>query len=128
MTIWLSKAVVLAIHDEQSERHGGANGVRDDGLPESARARPQNAAADADPDMPELAALHAIGIARNHPFVDGNKRAAWMAMVTFLDVNGYAFSPPEVEAVLTMLAMAAGDVDDATFTAWVRRHAAPAAG
>ena len=124
MTYWLSKAVVLAIHEEQLERHGGASGVRDEGLLESALARPQNAAAYSEPDMAELAALHALGIARNHPFIDGNKRAAWMAMVTFLDLNGYAFSPPEVEAVLTMLAMAAGEVEDAVFVAWVRHHAA----
>ena len=125
MTVWLSHAVGLAMHEEQLERHGGAGGVRDAGLLESAFARPRNAAAYADPNTAELAALYALGVARNHPFIDGNKRAAWMAMVTFLDINGYAFVPPEVEAVLTMLAMAAGDVDDAPFIAWVRRHAAP---
>ena len=126
MTHWLTRDVVLAVHDEQLEEHGGAAGVRDLGLLESALARPQNAAAYADPDMAELAALYALGIARNHPFIDGNKRTAWTALVVFLDLNGVAFSPPEVEATVTMLEMAAGMMTDEAFIAWVRRHAVPA--
>ena len=125
MTHWLARDVVLAVHDEQLEEHGGAAGVRDPGLLESALARPQNAAAYADPDMAELAALYALGIARNHPFIDGNKRTAWTALVVFLDLNGVAFSPPEVEATVTMLEMAAGMMTDEAFIAWVRRHALP---
>lgn len=125
MTHWLTRDVVLAVHDEQLEEHGGAAGVRDLGLLESALARPQNAAAYADPDMAELAALYALGIARNHPFIDGNKRTAWTALVVFLDLNGVAFSPPEVEATVTMLEMAAGMMTDEAFIAWVRRHALP---
>ena len=126
MTLWLRKDVILAIHDEQLDLHGGAAGVRDEGLLESALARPQNAAAYTDPDVAELGALYALAIARNHPFVDGNKRTAWSAMVVFLDLNGAAFAPPEVEAVVAMLGMAAGDLTDAEFIAWVRRHAVPA--
>lgn len=125
MTHWLTRDVALAVHDEQLEEHGGAAGVRDLGLLESALARPQNAAAYADPDMAELAALYALGIARNHPFIDGNKRTAWTALVVFLDLNGVAFSPPEVEATVTMLEMAAGMMTDEAFIAWVRRHALP---
>ncbi len=126
MTVWLSRDLVLAIHDEQLARHGGAAGMRDAGLLESALARPLNLAAYNEPDIAELGATYAIAIARNHPFIDGNKRAAFMALVLFLALNGTAFDPPEVEATITMLSMAAGDLDDATFIAWVRRHAQPA--
>ncbi len=126
MTVWLSRDLVLAIHDEQLARHGGAAGLRDAGLLESALARPLNLAAYNEPDIAELGATYAIAIARNHPFIDGNKRAAFMALVLFLALNGMAFDPPEVEATITMLSMAAGDVDDPTFIAWVRRHAQPA--
>ena len=126
MTVWLSRDLVLAIHDEQLARHGGAAGLRDAGLLESALARPLNLAAYNEPDIAELAATYAIAIARNHPFIDGNKRAAFMALVLFLALNGMAFDPPEVEATITMLSMAAGDLDDPTFIAWVRRHAQPA--
>ena len=125
MTHWLARDVVLAIHDEQLGEHGGAVGVRDLGLLESALARPQNAAAYANPDMAELAALYALDIAGNHPFIDDNKRSAWTALVVFLDLNGIVFSPPEVEATVTMLEMAAGMMTDEAFIAWVRRHALP---
>jgi death-on-curing protein len=126
VTIWLSRDLVLAIHDEQLARHGGAAGLRDAGLLESALARPLNLAAYGEPDTAELGATYAIAIARNHPFIDGNKRAAFMALVLFLALNGMAFDPPEVEATITMLSMAAGDLDDPTFIAWVRRHSRPA--
>ena len=124
MTVWLSRDLVLAIHDEQLARHGGAAGLRDAGLLESALARPLNLVAYGEPDIAELGATYAIAIARNHPFIDGNKRAAFMSLVLFLALNGAQFDPPEVEATMTTLAMAAGDLDDPTFIAWVRRHAA----
>lgn len=127
MTVWLSRDLVLAIHDEQLARHGGAAGLRDAGLLESALARPLNLAAYGEPDIAELGATYALAIARNHPFIDGNKRAAFMALVLFLALNGVQFDPPEVEATMTMLSMAAGDLDDSAFIAWVRRHAAPSA-
>jgi len=125
MTIWLSRQLVLAIHDEQLAEHGGALGLRDDGLLDSALARPLNRAGYGEPDVAELAALYAIAIARNHPFVDGNKRSAWSALVTFLALNGVEFSPPEVEATVNMLRLAGGDLSDDEFTAWVRLHARP---
>jgi len=125
MTIWLSRQLVLAIHDEQLAEHGGALGLRDDGLLDSALARPLNRAGYGEPDVAELAALYAIAIARNHPFVDGNKRSAWSALVTFLALNGVEFSPPEVEATVNMLRLAGGDLSDDEFTAWVRLHALP---
>jgi len=123
MTVWIGRALVLAIHDEQLARHGGAAGLRDSGLLDSALARPLNHASYGEPDTAEIGAIYALAIARNHPFIDGNKRAAFMALVAFLALNGMEFNPPEVEATMTTLAMAAGDLDDATFIAWVRRHA-----
>ena len=120
MTVWLSRQLVLAVHDEQLAEHGGASGLRDEGLLESALARPLNRAGYGDPDTAELAALYAIAIARNHPFVDGNKRTAFAALFTFLDLNGLTFAPTEVDATLTMLAMAAGEMPDAAVIEWVR--------
>ena len=123
MTVWLSHQLVVAMHDEQLAEHGGALGIRDEGLLESALARPLNRAAYGDPEVAELAALYAIAIARNHPFVDGNKRTAFAALFMFLALNGLTFEPPEVEATVTMLAMAAGEMSDDEFTDWVRGHA-----
>lgn len=127
MTIWLGREMILAIHDEQLARHGGAGGLRDSGLLDSALARPINHAAYGEPDTAEIGAIYALAIARNHPFIDGNKRTAFMAMVLFLALNGIAFDPPEVEATMTTLTMAAGDLPDDAFIAWVRRHAIPQA-
>ncbi len=123
MTVWLGRPLILAVHDMQIAEHGGGSGVRDLGLLESALARPINLAAYRKPDNAELGAAYAIAIARNHPFVDGNKRTAWAAMVTFFDLNGVEFDPGEVEATATMLLLAAGEIDDASFIAWVRQHA-----
>ena len=123
MTILLRREIILAIHDEQLARHGGAAGLRDPGLLESALARPINHAAYGEPDTAERGAIYALAIARNHPYIDGNKRAAFMAMVLFLALNGMEFNPPEVEATMTTLAMAAGNLSDEDFIAWVRRHA-----
>ena len=125
MTVWLSRQFILAIHDEQLAEHGGAIGVRDEGLLESALARPLNRAGYGEPDVAELAALYAIAIARNHPFVDGNKRTAFAALFTFLALNGMVFEPPEVDAAMAVLRLAAGDMDDDEFTAWVRANTEP---
>ena len=122
MTVWLSRQLILAIHDEQLAQHGGALGIRDDGLPESALARPRNRAGYADPDIAELGALYAIAIARNHPFIDGNKRTAYVALETFLALNGCDFPVSDAEAVVATLAMAAGEMSDADFIAWVRAN------
>jgi death on curing protein len=120
VTVWISRPLVLAIHDEQLAEHGGAMGIRDEGLLESALARPLNRAGYGEPDIAELAGLYAIAIARNHPFVDGNKRTAYVALKTFILLNGYGFLVGDVDAVVHMLQMAAGDIDDETFIAWVR--------
>ena len=125
MTVWLDVGTVRDIHDEQLAMHGGAAGVREEGLLESALARLLNLTSYGEPDTAELAAAYAIAIARNHPFIDGNKRTGFMSMVLFLSLNGAELEAPEVEATITMLSMAAGDLPDAEFTAWVRRHAVP---
>ena len=122
MTVWLPRQLILAIHDEQLAEHGGAIGIRDDGLLDSALARPLNRAGYGEPDVAELGALYAIAIARNHPFVDGNKRTAFAALFVFLALNGMEFEPPEVEATVTMLRLAAGDLPDEEFTVWVRHN------
>jgi len=123
MTIWLTRQVVLAIHDEQLATHGGGSGVRDDGLLDSALARPPNRASYGEPDIVELAALYAIAIARNHPFLDGNKRTAYVALETFLILNGGHLPVSDAEAVVATLALASGDMSDDEFTDWVRANA-----
>ena len=124
MTVWLYQPLVLAIHDEQLRQHGGATGTRDEGLLESALARPLNAAGYGDPDIAELAALYAIGIVRNHPFIDGNKRTGYVALELFLRLNGCAFPATDADCVITMLRLAGGDISDDDFIAWVRAHTA----
>ncbi len=123
MTVWLSRPLILAIHDEQLAEHGGAMGVRDEGLLDSALARPLNRVGYGNPDTAELAAVYALGIARNHPFLDGNKRTAYVALETFLAFNGLTFPVTDAEAVLVMLAMAAGETSDEDFIAWVKDNA-----
>lgn len=120
MTVWLSRQLILAVHDEQLAEHGGAIGVRDEGLLDSALARPLNRAGYGEPDIAELGALYGIAIARNHPFVDGNKRTAYVALESFLLLNGCRFPVSDAEAVVMMLAMASGEIDDAEFITWVR--------
>jgi death-on-curing protein len=122
VTVWISRTLALAIHDEQLAQHGGALGIRDEGLLERALARPLNLAGYGKPDLVELASLYAIAIARNHPFVDGNKRTAFACMVTFIWLNGADFSPTEVDATVMLLRLAADDIMDDEFIAWVRAH------
>jgi death on curing protein len=124
--IWIDPSVVLAIHDEQLAEHGGATGIRDAGLLESALGRPQNLAAYGDPDHADLAAAYAYGIARNHPFVDGNKRTAFVAAELFLALNGFDLTAEDTDCVLTMLALAAGELTEPAFAAWIRHHPRPA--
>lgn len=121
MVVWLEKAVVLAIHDRQLAEHGGSAGVRDEGLLESALARPQQryAFADPQPDLADLAAALAYGLARNHPFVDGNKRTAHVAYRTFLAVNGAELDATDEEKYVVMLAVAEGKLTERLFAAWV---------
>ena len=118
--VWLDRQVVLAVHDEQLAEHGGATGIRDIGLLESALARPLNLVAYGEPDVAALAAAYGVGIASNHPFVDGNKRTAFVAVELFLALNGHALQADDVACVLAMLAVAAGDLDETAFATWIR--------
>jgi death-on-curing protein len=123
VTVWLSSQLILAIHDEQLAEHGGAAGLRDPGLLESALARPLNRASYGEPDIAEFAALYAIAIVRNHPFVDGNKRTAYVALEAFLELNRHQFPVSDIQAVIAMLSLAAGETSDDEFVEWVRENA-----
>jgi len=123
VTLWLSRELIQAVHDEQLSEHGGATGLRDAGLLESALARPLNLAAYGQPDITDLAAAYAFGLARNHPFVDGNKRTAFVAMELFLSLNGVELTAADTDCVLTMLALAAGELTEEQLAEWIRRHA-----
>lgn len=125
---WLDAAVLTAVHEMQLAEHGGASGLRDAGLFESALARPRQLAAYGTPDAPALAAAYGYGLARNHPYVDGNKRTAFVATELFLRLNGWELAAEDADCVLTMLAVAAGDLSEEQFADWVRQHAAPRQG
>ena len=118
--VWIDPAVVLAVHEEQLAEHGGAAGVRDAGLLESALARPRNLAHYGEPDLCELAAAYAFGLARNHPFIDGNKRSAFVATELLLVINGWQLVASDADCVLIMLSLASGEIDEPTFAAWLR--------
>jgi death-on-curing protein len=122
--VWIDPAVLRAVHDEQLAEHGGAPGTRDEGLFESALARPRNLVAYGEPDVADLAAAYGCGIARNHPFIDGNKRTAFVAVELFLALNGFDLEASDADCVITMLAVAAGQTDEAAFADWIRRHSA----
>ena len=120
---WLSKRLVLAIHDEQLAEHGGGEGIRDAGLLDSALARPQNRFTyDADADLATLAAAYAFGLAKNHPFIDGNKRTAFVAAELFLNLNGRVLAASDAECVLATLRLAAGEIGEDEFADWLRAN------
>lgn len=119
---WIDKRLLLVLHDESLVLHGGLSGIRDDGLLESALARPEHLAVYAKPDFADLAAAYGVGLAKNHPFVDGNKRAAFLAVGLFLLINGRRLSASQVDATLTMLTVAAGEMDETSFADWIRRN------
>lgn len=124
--VFLTREVVLAIHEEQLAQHGGGIGVRDEGLLDSALARPINRAAyDPDADCASLAAEYAFGLAKNHPFIDGNKRTAFVAMALSLALNGFHLIASDEEALVTMLQLAAGDIGEEAFAEWIRCNIAP---
>jgi len=122
MIVWLQRALVLAAHDRQIAEHGGSGGVRDEGLLESALARPQqlHAYGDPAPDLADLAAALAYGIARNHPFVDGNKRTAAVCCETFLELNSATLEAEDAELFDLYLALAEGKLAERDFAAWLR--------
>jgi death-on-curing protein len=124
---WIDRKALLLLHDESIAEHGGASGIRDEGLFESAMARPINLAAYGEPDLADLAASYGVGLAKNHGFVDGNKRVAFLAVGLFLALNGHRLVCTQAEATLAMLDVAAGEIDEATFAAWLRTHTQPRA-
>ena len=117
---WLDVAIMLDVHAEQLALFGGPEGVRDSGLLESALARPINKFAYGETDLASLAAAYAFGIAKNHPFVDGNKRAAFASLIVFLGLNGIDFAPPPEAATAVILSLAAGEVSEESLARWIR--------
>lgn len=117
---WLDPRALVLLHDESLAIHGGASGVRDPGLLESALNRPVNLAADGSPDVFECAAAYAFGLAKNHPFVDGNKRVAFLAAGVFLRLNGWRLQVTQVDAIRTVLALAGSELSETDFAAWLR--------
>jgi death-on-curing protein len=117
---WISLPLVIAVHDEQLSIHGGSSGLRDAALLESALGRPQNKWAYENAELPELAAAYGFGIARNHPFVDGNKRTALLVIYTFLGMNGIDFVVPEADAAAIINSLAAGEVSEESLARWTR--------
>lgn len=123
--VWLSRVVVDAIHSDQIREHGGLPGVRDENMLESALARPQQKWHYADPtDMAALGAAYAFGLVRNHPYRDGNKRIGFLAMATFLGMNGHEFSASDAEVVAEILALAGGKITEEALADWIRQHIA----
>ena len=121
---WILKATVFALHDEQIAEHGGLPGIKDEGLLESALARPENLYAYGKPDIIELAAAYGFGIARNHAFVDGNKRTSMVVTELFLDLNGWELTATDAEVVRVWMALAdsQSDMTEAKFTEWLREN------
>jgi death-on-curing protein len=118
---------VLALHEEQLAEHGGAEGLRDSGLLDSALARPQNLLAYGSPNAVELAAAYAAGIARNHPFIDGNKRTSFVTAALFLGLNNYDLLAPLADCVKVWLSLADGKTDEAALAHWYNEYAKPTA-
>jgi len=117
---WLTHDQIVAIHSRQLRRFGGAAGLRDDGLPRSAIERPVNKWHYEQANLAELAAAYAFGLAKNHAFVDGNKRIAFMSMMTFLRKNGVRFAPEQTHATKIILSLAAGEVSEESLARWIR--------
>ena len=123
---WLRKEMVLGLHAMAVAKFGGSPGLRDEGLLESALDRPRNLFAYGDaPSVFELAAAYCSGIVKNHPFIDGNKRAGDLAVRAFLRLNGYLYEPEEAEEVVMIVALAAGEIDEDALAAWIAQNAAP---
>ena len=117
---WIEDSVVWAVHEAQLAEHGGLVGIRDAGLLASALSRPRNLDAYGKPDAADLAAAYAFGLVRNHPFIDGNKRTAFVCAELFFALNGYEFTASDADCVKQMLFLAAGDLSESDFAAWLR--------
>ncbi len=122
---WITRDIAMAAHTQSLSDHGGSPGVRDEGLLESALARPQNLATYGEPTLYELASALAYGLAKNHPFIDGNKRTAFLCAYTFLGLNGAELDADEAEAAAIMVDLAAGKVSEEEFARWLRALSVP---
>jgi len=120
--VWLDPEVLIAVHDEQLLEHGGPSGIKDRGLFESALARAQNLAAYEEPDAAALAAAYGFGLAKNHAFVDGNKRISLIAIELFLDLNGYELDVDDAQAVLAILSVASSAFSEDDLANWIRKN------
>ena len=121
--VWVLREVVLLAHEQSLAQFGGSPGIRDEGLLDSALGKPQNLFACGKPNLFELAASYAFGIVKNHPFIDGNKRAGFLVAVVFLELNGYKFEATEVDAALRTLALAAGELSERAHADWLKAKA-----
>ena len=119
---WIDKRALLLLHDESLAEHGGASGMRDEGLLDSALGKPQNFFAYGKPSLFELAASYAFGLVKNHPFIDGNKRTGFVVAVTFLQLNGWRLEASEVDATLRTLALAAGEMSEKAYAEWLKAN------
>ncbi len=122
---WIDKRLLVILHDESLAEHGGASGIRDEGLLDSALARPLNLLAPGEPDLAELASAYGVGLAKNNAFVDGNKRVAFLAVGLFLALNGYRLVASQADATLAVLAVASSEMDEAAFALWIRANSQP---
>ncbi len=121
---WLDKQLLIILHDESLALHGGASGIRDEGLLDSALNRAPNLASYGKPDFADLAAAYGVGLAKNHAFIDGNKRVAFLSVGLFLMLNGYKLTATQVDATLAIMAISANDMDEAQFADWIRNNSA----
>src|ERR1035437_6948587 len=120
--VWVRRDVVLAVQEMLLAEHGGAAGIRDEGMLDSALGRPENLFAYGKPTVFELAAAYAFGLAKNHPFIDGNKRIGFATGILFFELNGYSFTATEVDAVLKTLALAASEMTEAAYATWIQAN------
>lgn len=119
---WILKETVLALHEQSLSEHGGSSGIRDEGLLDSALGKPQNQFAYGAPNLFDLAASYAFGLVKNHPFIDGNKRTGFVTAILLLQLNGWRFTAAEADAAIRTLALAAGDMTESTYAAWLETN------
>jgi death-on-curing protein len=120
--VWVLRETVLTLHEQSLAEFGGPAGIRDEGLLDSALGKPENLFACGKPTIFDLAASYGFGLVKNHPFIDGNKRAGFVTAITFLELNGYRFQATEAEAAVRTLALAAGEMTEAEFSAWLKKN------
>jgi len=124
--VWVLRETVLSLHEQLLAAFGGAPGIRDEGLLDSALARPEHLLAYGKPTLFDLAASYGYGLVKNHPFIDGNKRTGFAVSALFLELNGYCFGAAEADVVVQTLGLAAGAVNEASYAAWLKANASPA--